>query len=303
MINKKKGISFWKPKKIISKQPKLKFPSYLTSHTKPFKVGKYIASKKRLSKMNKSSVIPFLMIGKPKYISKKNLSWPQAKRRFPMLNPYKDTDGDSVKNIFDCRPFNKRKQGFGHQYSFSFSSYPFTKTVQMTPNEFLEKTWEEGGRRSVYERPANRGKKVSLQNYKKQIQEFDRKTIDYLRKKIKSKKEKVAIGYIDMREGKPSGHEGRHTAIAAEEAGIKKIPVTVETEDEEDIREYTPVRETLQSRYYQDKKDDEFDKEEGLLKEEPIEFHEDKDDYNLKDEDDSTLDYDEEQKESQEGED
>ena len=48
------------------------------------------------------------MIGKPKEISKKNLSWPQAQRRFPKLDPYKDTDKDGVINLLDKRPFNKK---------------------------------------------------------------------------------------------------------------------------------------------------------------------------------------------------
>ncbi len=103
----------------VSKQFKLKVPSYLTSHSKPHKLRKFVADKKRLNRMDKSSVIPSLMIGKPKYISKKNLTWPQAKRRFPLMNPYRDTDRDGVKNIFDCRPFDKRRQ---HVYYHGTSS-------------------------------------------------------------------------------------------------------------------------------------------------------------------------------------
>ena len=123
---KKVEVSFWKPtpkknnfKKSIPKQSKLKFPSYLTSHVKPHKLRKFVANKKTLSKMDNVSVIPFLMIGKPKNIPKKNLSWPQAKRRFPKLNPYGDIDRDGVKNMLDCRPFNKRKQ---HVYYHGTSS-------------------------------------------------------------------------------------------------------------------------------------------------------------------------------------
>lgn len=86
----------------------LKFPSYLTSHTDQQKLRKYFADKKTLSKMDKSEVIPFLMIGKPKEILKKNLSWSQAKRRFPELNPYQDIDKDGTINLLDSRPFNKK---------------------------------------------------------------------------------------------------------------------------------------------------------------------------------------------------
>lgn len=92
----------------------LESPNYLTSHVKPHKLRKYGGDEKTLSRMDKASVIPFLIAGKPKHISKKNLSWPQAKRRHPLMNPYGDVDKDGVNNLLDCRPFNKSKQGFGH---------------------------------------------------------------------------------------------------------------------------------------------------------------------------------------------
>jgi len=42
---------------------------------------------------------------------KKNLTWPQAKIRYPKMNPFRDTDRDGVPNFLDCRPFNKKKDG------------------------------------------------------------------------------------------------------------------------------------------------------------------------------------------------
>jgi len=44
----------------------------------------------------------------------KNLSWPQAKARFPLMNPYGDADGDRLKNKFDCKPFDKTRKGEEH---------------------------------------------------------------------------------------------------------------------------------------------------------------------------------------------
>jgi len=41
---------------------------------------------------------------------KKKLQYHEASRRFKNVNPYKDSDGDGVVNIADCRPFNKNKQ-------------------------------------------------------------------------------------------------------------------------------------------------------------------------------------------------
>ena len=43
-----------------------------------------------------------------------NLNWDRSKKRFPKLNPYGDVDHDGVKNYRDCKPFNIKKQGFGH---------------------------------------------------------------------------------------------------------------------------------------------------------------------------------------------
>lgn len=41
---------------------------------------------------------------------KKDMNWAQAKWNFPKLKPNKDNDKDGVKNQFDCKPLNKKKQ-------------------------------------------------------------------------------------------------------------------------------------------------------------------------------------------------
>jgi hypothetical protein len=40
----------------------------------------------------------------------KDLTYPQAKKRFPFINPVADYDGDSVINKKDCRPFDEERQ-------------------------------------------------------------------------------------------------------------------------------------------------------------------------------------------------
>jgi hypothetical protein len=42
----------------------------------------------------------------------KNLTWSQSSIRFPRLNPFGDKDRDGKLNMFDCRPFDKRKHGY-----------------------------------------------------------------------------------------------------------------------------------------------------------------------------------------------
>ena len=41
----------------------------------------------------------------------KNLSWTQAKSRFPNMKPLGDADKDGVKNFLDCKPFDIKRQG------------------------------------------------------------------------------------------------------------------------------------------------------------------------------------------------
>ena len=128
----------------------LKFPSYLTSHTKPQNIRKYIASKERLAKMDKVS---FNAWGKPKAIPKKDMTWPQAKVRFPKLKSMVDTDRDGVINLLDCRPFNKKRQGFFHrdwgvldEVSIDFETIKGMKTVgdvQRLEEDILKKEEEE----------------------------------------------------------------------------------------------------------------------------------------------------------------
>jgi len=52
---------------------------------------------------------------KKKKVLKKNMSWPQAKARYPKLKRYADSDKDGIRNWLDCKPLNKNKQGFIHE--------------------------------------------------------------------------------------------------------------------------------------------------------------------------------------------
>jgi hypothetical protein len=52
-----------------------------------------------------------------KKVKKKNMNWKQAKSKYPRLNPFADADKDGVANIFDCKPFDKRRQGGFHKKS------------------------------------------------------------------------------------------------------------------------------------------------------------------------------------------
>ena len=82
-----------------------------------------------------------------------NLNWTQAKKRFPLLNPFGDADMDGVKNKFDCKPFDRRRQGKWHKgedvlddISIGFGTIKEMKTigdVQKLEEDFLKKKRKE----------------------------------------------------------------------------------------------------------------------------------------------------------------
>jgi len=45
-------------------------------------------------------------------IPKKELTYAQAKLRYPKLKSFADNDGDGKLNMFDCKPFDKKRHGF-----------------------------------------------------------------------------------------------------------------------------------------------------------------------------------------------
>jgi hypothetical protein len=47
---------------------------------------------------------------------KKNMNWVQAKRAFPKLAPFGDVDKDGIYNMFDCKPFDRKRQGEEHKH-------------------------------------------------------------------------------------------------------------------------------------------------------------------------------------------
>jgi len=177
-----------------------------------------------------------------------------AKLNKPKMNWFKDSDGDKVINIFDCKPYNKRKQGWAHQGT-QFNRERSTHIRMMTPEKFL---------RTTYRESANRGKVMlskegdralpnqvterSMSSYKEYAQPkgtwHDPQNVERVKKVIRSRQGKMAVPYLEYDEqGRPTGHEGRHRAMAAQQLGVKLIPVTIARSLEEP-RDWKTMRKT-----------------------------------------------------------
>jgi hypothetical protein len=59
------------------------------------------------TKTNRSNPLNILSVSRK--IPKKNLSYEQAKVRYPKLKPFGDADRDGIKNWMDCKPFDRTK--------------------------------------------------------------------------------------------------------------------------------------------------------------------------------------------------
>jgi len=62
----------------------------------------------------------------------KNLSWKQAKAKYPSMKPYGDADNDGLKNFRDCKPLDWKRKGEEHDdedKAISFEHIKKLKTV------------------------------------------------------------------------------------------------------------------------------------------------------------------------------
>ena len=66
----------------------------------------------------------------------------------------------------------------------------------------------------------------TMERYSQQVIQQD--TVEKLKKVLKSSKGKMDVPFLEYDEqGNPTGHEGRHRAMAAKQLGVKLIPVTI----------------------------------------------------------------------------
>lgn len=189
-------------------------------------------------------------------IKRKNMNWAQAKRRYPNLKPFGDIDKDGIINIKDCRPLNRKKKGWAHEGGHLYYPDRVARVKMMSPKKFLRTTYIETQNRTkrMLQDPERNPKSVQLKTYEEYSKGvINLENVEKLKKAIKSKKEKMDIPYLVYdKEGRPKSHEGRHRAKAAEELGVKLIPVTIIKEKpQKEGKEITTMKEL--ERYEKDK--------------------------------------------------
>ena len=186
---------------------------------------------------------------KAKSISFINLSkFPKRSRTELKLirkNPFGDRDKDKLMNFFDCKPLNKKKQGWAHR-GHTFPRERTTHIKMMKPEKFLRTTRLENIKKLENEIISNpKARKTYLDELKKRKmkrgsvgdllspEEFKKihlrkENIERLKKVIRSRKGKMEVPFLEYDEqGRPIGHEGRHRAKASQELGVKLMPVTI----------------------------------------------------------------------------
>lgn len=221
------------------------------SFFKPNKVGKLKGPLFKPIKLN--------TINNVRSIKKKDLTYPQAKLKNPRLNPFGDVDRDGKLNMFDCKPFDKKRHGFQHEYSFS-SPGKRIKTVKMPPRMFLETTYADV-RRSIDEAKRRDAERGITPKYKYEFDEggyedyeehFKKKEqIPKMVAKIKSQEEDLPVPFLEFdKEGLNVGHEGRHTSAAAMKAGLKYIPVTLEIPEDVELSPEYEKLEVIEEKGY-----------------------------------------------------
>lgn len=142
-------------------------------------------------------------------------------------NPYGDKDKDGLMNWYDCKPLNKKKQGWAHQGGMLYYTDRVTKVKMMKPEKFLKTAYNEALIKTQKYQPQN------VQKYMPNQETFynnvlDKNNVNKLKKLMEDSNVKMNIPHIEYNsEGRPIGHEGRHRAMAAVQLGIKLIPVNI----------------------------------------------------------------------------
>lgn len=107
---------------------------------------------------------------------RKEMNWAQAKRAFPKLSPFGDVDKDGIYNMFDCKPFDRKRQGPEHKHMSAQQlidedeKFTFNPTLTDNENDDIAEAMMERNRSRAQEKLFNQ-RRVSEEEFREAMDE------------------------------------------------------------------------------------------------------------------------------------
>lgn len=146
-----------------------------------------------------------------------------------LLTPDEEQPADLIDKVFmdeTTFPFVDSPNDFGYMREVRF----------MSPEQYMIWAKESSGNAE--------SRALTDEAYEEQV--ISKRKIDSIKRSMLKANKSIPIGFIEFnREGIPSGHEGRHRAVAAREVGIKLIPVFFVAKKQMDFKFPKTIRDVL----------------------------------------------------------
>jgi len=111
----------------------------------------------------------------------KNLSWKQAKRKYPSLNPNRDYDGDGFLNKNDCKPLDPSRDGILEALGGAIKGVFKKREVDESRKEAISEGWKQGMKRPNIAQRLQQQKQVQqLNQIKEKIKTGYQKGLSYM---------------------------------------------------------------------------------------------------------------------------
>jgi hypothetical protein len=243
--NKKSYKRILKKKAMLRAYAEPRYNSLLSSHINPFFTTKKRLPPKRINVSNlanmrflsglkrDSALNPFTLFQSNKLskVSKSNMTWDQAKRKFPKMNPFGDADGDGIENWMDCRPLNKYKQGPGPGHQ---------KKPKMSKEDRIISRWV---KKQQQNRPVKSDLQTTVSKMREQEKKLDlaKRNMDAVTLTPSQKKQYLEVEEL-IKKGEKIKEGDSRLAAYAKGKNLENLPPEV-LEREQKISQYGIVKE------------------------------------------------------------